>query len=358
MADKELWLWLSGRIKSGNMKMKTLIDRFGSISEVYGASPDRLASVSSLRDADIVGLSDKSLAYSKAVLDECRRKNIRVITPFDGEYPSRLFDIADAPTVLFARGLPLPAEEVPTVGIVGTRNASSEGLDAVSKIAGEVARGGGVVVSGLACGIDTAAAKAALENGGTTVAVFGCGADICYPAENKRLMERIIYNGTVVSEYPPGTRPTRASFPKRNRIISGLSSAVVIGECPERSGALITADYAEKQKRKLFAIPAGVFSQSSGGANLLISGGKAQAVFSGADIEGIKESAPIKKKTETLKGNKARIYDEIEKSPKTPDELIKILSLPPASVLSDLTMLEITGKIRRKPGNIFEIKRI
>lgn len=362
MSDKELWLWLATRIRSGSRKMKALYDAFGSISAIYNAAGGEYAKVASLRDEDAVRLSDKGLSKARKLMSECENKNIRIITPFDGEYPARLFETKNAPTVLFARGLALPAESVPAIGIVGTRRASSEGIDSAAKIAGEVVRGGGVVISGLARGIDTAVARAALENGGSTVAVLGCGVDICYPSENKRLMERIIYNGTVVSEYPPGMRPTRGSFPQRNRIISGLSTAVIIGEAPEKSGALITAEYAERQKRELFAVPAGFFSDNAKGSNALLAQKKAKPVYSGADIPGIREvhsaAPPHEDETPKLAGDEARIFAEIEKSPRTPDELIEALSLPAASVLADLTMLEIKGRIRRRPGNIFEIKRI
>ncbi len=217
-----------------------------------------------------------------------RQKGIRVITPLDPSYPERLSCIYDPPALLFARGGELPAD-LPCVAVVGARRASSYGRWAAQTLGGELARRGVVVVSGAAYGVDGRAHQGCLEAGGVTVAVLGCGIDEAYPREHAGLLRRICSSGCVVSEYPPGEAPLPWRFPHRNRIIAGLSHAVVVVEASEKSGALITADMALEEGREVMAVPGPIGSSLSRGTNRLIQKG-AKLVL---EVEDICEELPF-----------------------------------------------------------------
>ena len=190
----------------------------------------------------------------------------------DSTYPPNLKNIYDAPPVVYLRGEISDADEN-AVAIVGSRKATPYGLKVAEKLAGELSALGITIVSGMARGIDSAAHKGAISAGGRTIAVLGCGVDIVYPCENRQLMNKIIFNGGVLSEYPPGEPPQKLNFPARNRIISGLSKGVIIVEAGQISGALITADFALEQGREVFAVPGNIDSYYSQGTNKLIKQG-------------------------------------------------------------------------------------
>jgi DNA processing protein len=190
----------------------------------------------------------------------------------DTRYPISLASIHDPPATLWARGC-LDALTLPAVAIVGSRSASPYALEVARRLGADLARRGIAIVSGMARGVDAAAHRGALEGGGTTIAVFGCGVDVIYPREHHALAERICECGALVSEFPPATPPLKAHFPQRNRIISGLSLAVVIAEAAERSGSLITADFALEQGRAVLAVPGNVLGGRNYGAHALLRDG-------------------------------------------------------------------------------------
>ena len=215
-------------------------------------------------------LENKSLAMADRVLADCARKNIFIVTMADALYPERLRNIYQPPLLLYGKGaMPLFDEEA-AVAVVGTRSCTPYGIHCAEKLGYELTQQGGMVVSGMAKGVDAAAMKGALRFGGFTCGVLGGGVDVVYPAENRRLYEDIAATGVLLSEYPPQAEPEAWHFPVRNRIISGLSVAAVVVEAPERSGALITAHNAAEQGREVFAVPGPIDAPNSAGCHRLI----------------------------------------------------------------------------------------
>lgn len=282
--NPEKWIWLSLALPFGSLRIKRVISHFGSADAVYASDRETIkAACLSLFSKEIEALADKDLTEAKKIASQCIKKNIRITAWGDPEYPERLWHTDNPPAVLYLKGEPLCVDEKAAVAIVGTRNASSGGEAASEKIAAEIAACGGVVVTGLAKGIDSCAARGALRAGGKVIGVLGCGVDVCYPRGNKRLFTEVENSGTIISEYPPGTEPSRYNFPKRNRIMSGISLGTVVVEAPKRSGALITASLALEQNRDVFAVPGGIFETAAEGSNELIRAG-AIPVMSGFDV--------------------------------------------------------------------------
>ena len=374
----EKWLWLSRALNEGTAKVKHLILHFETIDSLFSATASELKAVRCrLTAGELMRLSDKSLQEVQKIILECRKKDIRIIVPSDREYPERLWNISNPPTVLFAKGKPLDIDNRATVAVVGTRKASKNGAQTAKKFGAEISGCGGLVVTGLARGIDSEAAKGALDAGGDVIAVLGCGVDVCYPQENKKLFADVIKSGTILSEYPPGTRPNAGNFPCRNRIMSGISLGTVVIEAPERSGALITAARALEQNRDVFAAPSGVFESSAVGSNELIRAG-AIPVMSGRDVMeeyrgrygveiSVKSETP-KQKAEAPKvfrfpdgfldkfsGDDRVIMNSIAGEELRPDEIAEKSGLKVQKVLALLTLLEIRGALKQLPGGRFVI---
>lgn len=379
MPDTAKWIWLSEALSKGTHALKPLLAHFKTIDNIYKADTESLRRLfPKLHDKTFESFSSKSLAGAEKIIKDCEKKSIRIITPLCEEYPERLKNIENPPVVLYAKGEKINLDNEAAVAIVGTRKTSREGALAAKKLGREVAEIGGIVVSGLAKGIDALAAEGALEGGGKTVAVLGSGVDICYPPENRRLMARVIENGTVYSEYPPGVRPERSSFPMRNRIISGLSLGTVVVEAPEKSGSLITARYALRENRDVFAVPSDIFNKSAVGSNALLREG-AIPVMSGADIlseyehlfganlnfgtEEEKAEAPgtdtsLESVLERFSEDEAKILRAISGKELTPDEIVRISGVSTSRALSLLTLLEIRGVVIKLPGNKFKLGKI
>jgi DNA processing protein len=274
-------------------------------------------------------------------------------------YPPRLAAIPDPPFGLFVRGGPEGAlsalAERPAVAIVGSRRATSHGAAFARSLARGLAERGAVVVSGLARGIDTAAHEGALDAGGTTIAVLGCGVDIVYPRSNRTLVGRILGEGSLVmSEYWPGTTPAPWRFPARNRIVCGLSDAVVVVEAASRSGALITADFALDMGRPVLAVPGFPGAACSAGCNALIKSGA--AVCEGVDDvvaelpSGAWTQAEAAQHAAPPVGTAGRVYEHLAREPLRPDQLAAALDLPPAEVAGALALLEVEGLALRGEG--------
>ncbi len=280
MSELKYWVWLSTLRGLGAKDKRDLISGFGSPRGVYFA---REWEYKEVINSDISPLLNKDTDVSDRILGICEQKGMTIMTLADGGYPERLRNIYDPPILLYVKGkLPVVDERL-TIGIVGTRNCTPYGIMAAENMAYDIAMGGGVVVSGLAKGIDSAAALGALRGGGKVIGVLGCGIDVVYPASNRELYEDVSFNGALVSEYPPGTAPEGRNFPVRNRIISGLSAGVLVVEAPIKSGALITASAALEQGRDVFAVPGNIDAPSSRGTNELLREG-AMITTSGRDI--------------------------------------------------------------------------
>lgn len=387
MHNEVLWIWLSETLPKGGRTVKTAVNSLRSIKALYEADRERLVKIPGLSEKNIKALEKKNLEKAEKILADCEKNKIRVITPESKEYPGRLKQIVNPPAVLYAKGLPLVADDEISIAIVGTRNASRNGEVSTDRIAYDLAAHGVVIVSGLAKGIDAIASSAALRAGGKTVAVLGSGVDVIYPRENRRLAERIEEQGTIVSEYPPGTQPFKSYFPQRNRIISGLSLGVLIPEAPEKSGSLITAKCALEQDRDVFAVPSGIFEKSAEGTNNLIKQGAIPVTSAGdvlaeyAQVYGDKIKFAPQEKTEkevpavkteskekaisaqrtenvldSFSGDERKIMEALFEGASSVDEIVKKSGLDVPKILASITLLEIRGSIKRLPGNKFKIK--
>ena len=292
------------------------------------------------------------------MLDLKNVQGIKEITTQDENYPRSLREIKDAPEVLYSKG-ELKAEEK-CFAIVGARRCSDYGKQIALEIAGDLAEAGLTIVSGLAPGIDTIAHQATLERKGKTIAVLGTGIDeeSIYPQSNLKLAEKILESGgALVSEYPPGTRGTQFTFPQRNRIISGLSLGVLVVEAKQKSGALITADWARKQRRLVFAIPGSIYFSNSKGCNNLIKNG-AKLAESADDILkelNLQKSDFCIKKTSGETSEENLILNALKEGALDVDEIIKRTGLSAQRAASLLTVLEIKGKIRNLGRNTYAI---
>lgn len=389
------WLWLAqcNEVKDG---VKAALVR-------HFEDPERLffAEKQQILDAEIQGLTGEQtdallvhdLSAAEEVLADCAKAGLQVLTYDSPLYPNRLKAIYDPPIVLYYRGTLPDFDKLPTVAVVGTRHPSVYGRQAAKRLGGEIAGAGGLVVSGLAEGIDGAAMEAALSAGFPAVGVLGCGADVVYPRKHKALFQETERLGCILSEYAPGSPPIGWHFPRRNRIISGLSCGVVVVEAPERSGSLLTAKHALEQGRDVFVVPGNVDMESFRGSNRLLRSG-AIAVSSGRDVmeeydllypEKLlpkqasakpkeKEKLPpvqeapaiLKKKTidngdsppysgqndilQGLSADEQTVMTAIGVGIESVDDVIARTGLPSGKVLGILTMLEIRKKIVRHPG--------
>ena len=413
MSATKYWLWFSG-IKGVRSKAKeALLTHFEHPEKIYFAADAELSKAGKISKAELEQFHIKELGKYDRIIDICHQQNIDIMTIQDAGYPVRLKNISDPPYVLYIKGrLPIMDEEVP-IGIVGTRKATPYGKKMALNLGFEITKGGGYVVSGLAAGIDSAAAEGALRAGGGCVGVLGTAIDVVYPRYNEKLFEDVQAVGALVSEYAPGTEGSPKYFPMRNRIISGLSVGVLVIEAPQKSGALITAARALEQGRDLFAVPGNVDAFNCVGSNELIKE-CAKAVTSGADIlveyEGLypnkikkpragklampKEMArekdleesdsnretghdflklrvPSSKKVidkqenegyidledqlKDLPVDQLKIISVMNKPSMHVDDIIDLCALPAATVLSELTLLELSGYVSQEKGKRFSL---
>jgi DNA processing protein len=350
--ERAYWVVLSMATGIGPVRFQRLLDLCGGARGAWEASELELAAAGlERRTAD----SLRRLRQRTSPQEVARRLaqlGITALTLLDDHYPGNLRQIADAPPVLFARGRLLPDDGL-AVALVGTRRATPYGRAVAERLAGDLAAAGVTVVSGLARGVDTAAHQAALDAGGRTLAVLGNGLDQVYPPENGALARRIAENGTgaLVSEFAPGVPPDAVNFPRRNRIIAGLSRATLIVEAGERSGALITADFALEQGREVLAVPGSIFNAMSVGANQLLRQG-ATPVTSAEDILeaiGASVEAATTMAHDLPEGSpvEATLWRALTGEPRHADELARTLGLSSGEVAATLAMLELKGLARQ-----------
>lgn len=292
---------------------------------------------------------------AKKEIEKCAKLGIKIITIEDEAYPEKLKNIFDPPLCLYYKGA-LPVKDELTIAVVGSRSATAFGKVNAGNISGNLASCGINIVSGMARGIDTHAHLGALKVSGRTTAVLGCGLNIIYPPENKKLMEAIFKNGAVISEFPLDTEPNAWNFPMRNRIISGLSSAVIVVEASDKSGSLITANCALEQGRDVFAMPGNTLSSVAKGVNKLIKEGarlveNAEDIFAELGIEIKAKNIKKEKNIASLTENERKIYSLLEESLNIEEISIKI-DLPINILTSTLTIMESKGIIKKLPGNV------
>ncbi len=284
MADNVYWVWLAECLGPACRDLEALLNQFGSPYEIFSAGESAYYHIPGVSEKTAEKLCRaRSLQHAEQIIEQCSRLGIEILPYGDPAYPARLRTLTDPPTVLYYRGTLPDFDRLVGVAVVGTRSMSEYGGRTAYKISYELASAGAVVISGMALGIDGVAQCAAIAAGGETVAVLGSGVDVVYPADHRTLYGRIIRQGAVISEYPPGTRLLGAHFPVRNRIVSGLSRAVLVVEADLHSGAMITARTALAQGRELFAVPGNIGSFHAEGANALIHAG-ANFVHSTMDI--------------------------------------------------------------------------
>lgn len=331
----------------GPARIARLLSRFQTLSEAWAAPLESLRLVLEPRALSELS-SARRVVEPERWLGDLRQRGIRILHAEHPEYPRLLAEASGRPTVLYIRGH-LTSDDACSVGIVGTRRSTVYGKGVTERISQELAAAGVTVVSGLARGIDAVAHHAALESGGRTVAVLGSGVDVIYPAEHRRLLERILENGAVISEQPPGAKPDAPNFPARNRIISGMSLGVVVIEAPARSGALITANFAADQGREVFVVPGNVGNATSEGTNQLLRDG-ARIVRDGADILedlGIGGSAPSQLSLQLpATPEEARVLNCLGSEPLHIDEIAELSGLPGREVAEALLMMELKGMAR------------
>ena len=344
----------------GQKRFSLIESYFGDLGMAWQASADELRSA---------GLDAKSVEAILALrprislddeLEKLERYKVKVITRNDPAYPPRLKETYEPPPLLYVRGSLIPEDEW-AIAVVGTRRASVYGRQVTEEIAADLARNKITVISGLAKGVDSAAHRAALEAGGRTLAIAGCGLDMVYPSDHVTLARQIMEHGALISEFPLGTRPKPEHFPQRNRIMSGMSLGVLVVEAGETSGALITARWALEQDREVFAVPGSIFSPHSRGANRLIQEG-AKLVRNCADIlEELNLTMAVQqlemKEIVPTTDTEAQVLRYLSKEATHIDDLCRHSGLPIAAVSSTLTMLELKGLAKQAEGMNYVLAR-
>lgn len=375
--DLTTWVALKSVEGVGSVAFRNLLAVYGSPRRVFEAALPELEQAAGLNHKTARNIKDfRGWEQARAELARADREGVSIVTCEDPAYPERLRRIYDPPPLLYIKGS-LDAADIP-VAVVGSRNASPYGRYVTEKLCRELAQRGATVVSGLARGIDTCAHRGALAARGRTIAVMGCGIDVIYPPENRKLHGEIASNGAVVTEFAFGTEPDRPHFPARNRIISGLSLGVLIVEAGEKSGSLITARCALEQNREVFAVPGSIDLPGSRGTNRLLRQG-AKLVESAEDIleeilpqlerppaarpngtEGrvarTENAQPDRPGREALTDNESRLLGFITEKPQDADTLITRTGLAAAEALSLLLSLELKGYIVQLPGKRFTVK--
>lgn len=361
MSDlRQYWVAFSLVKGIGAVRFQALLDYFGD-PQIAWAAPSE-----ALREA---GLSEKvvdNLVQLRSSIDlneimhDLDSKGISILLSSDAEYPKRLMEIDQPPPVLYMRGELIPEDEW-AVAVVGTRRVTAYGRQIAEDVAGSLASQGITVISGLARGVDSISHQAALNAGGRTIAVLGCGLDRIYPPENRQLAENIIAKGALLSDYPPGTPPEASNFPPRNRLISGLSLAVVIIEAGNTSGALITASFAADQGRDVFAVPGNINAPGSKGTNRLILDGAQPLLNPEQLLESLELTMVAEYRTARVAlpddPIEAQLFETLSREPLHIDEIQTRTEIPIEKVTSTLALMELKGMIRQIGGMNYVILR-
>ena len=400
------WIWFAELPDIQLWQKHILLQYFSDPEEIYHARKDAFSIVPDITDAMVNALLNKDLSKAHSILRTCQEKNIYLLSINDAAYPRQLKNTADAPILLYYKGT-LPAlDDTPVIAIVGTRKATTYGMNVARRMGAQIAACGGIVISGGASGNDTMALSGALSCNVPVVAVLAGGVDVVYPKPNTALFAQIAKQGCLISQYPPGTPHYRWNFPVRNRVMSAMSDGVLIVEAPQSSGALITADAALEQGRDVFAVPGNIDVPTCAGSNALLQG-QARPAFSGWDIlkeytalypDKVHKAAPPpavfqetvleKQVAETVKlpkkAEKAQkvpidkeekssysvidkplpplteqekdILSHINRTPRPVDDVISETGIPSQKVLSVLTMLAIKGVVENHPGGLVSRK--
>jgi len=388
------WLWLTNLRGLSNQTRLALLRHFGTPEDIYYADEGEILLTEGITRQQAALLADHDLTAANRILADCQRLNINLLTLQDAAYPSRLKNIYDPPCLLYYKGRMPAFDEEAAIAVVGTRDCTPYGVACAEKLSYGMASGGALIVTGLAAGVDSAAARGALRAGGTVAGVVGNGLDVPYPYENRYLYEDVAAAGVLISEYPPGTRPAASHFPVRNRILSGLALATLVVEAPERSGALISASRALDQGRDVFAVPGPIDDPRCAGSNKLLRDG-AGVVTDAWDIlshyaaryphrirqlrveeprsygepapreapapapatPGAEDHRPLLdlEGDHGLTDDQIRIVKELQEGTLHVDDIIDRTQIPTRRVLSALTMLEIDEIVAQSSGKRFSL---
>jgi DNA processing protein len=340
----------------GRARLDGLLHAFGSAGAALAAPHGALREVPGISAAAATAIREADPAVGQKVLQRTEAEGGAALAPTDHRFPPLLKHIPDAPTLLFAAGrLDLLAQ--PAVAVVGSRSHTRYGAEACRHLAGGLARAGLAVVSGMARGIDAIAHTSALDAGGATVGVLGNGLGVVYPSANRPLYERVASNGCLLTENPPGERPHAGSFPRRNRLISGLARVTVVVEARAKSGALITADCALTQGREVQAVPGPITSPTSVGCNRLIQLGAKPTLGLRDVLEEYGLAAtvdvPAARLPADLTDEERRALAALTNDPEQVDAVARRVGLAAGDVLAVLTSLEIRGLVVQEPGKTF-----
>lgn len=396
------WVWLQQSLGYANSKIRTVLKFYTNIEDFYTGGEREWILCGCFSRAEISALESNTIEAAEEILKKCENLGYKVITIVDDDYPLLLKEIYNPPAVLYVNGDISILKNKLSIAMVGTRNSTPTGVQTAFTISAELASNDIVVVSGGAMGIDSASHKGALQVGGKTICVLGCGINYNYLLRNAEMRRQAAENGAVVSEYPPDTPPTRYSFPQRNRIISGISHGTVIVEAGEKSGSLITANLALEQNRDVFAVPGNITNATSFGTNKLIKFGAIPVTDTNDILEqydgyGVDRSEstrenigaykdvindiPVKKniaqqpevdsinKPNEIKNAKPKlsvdlsdcsngadtVYNIIKDTPVSIDDMVNKTNFSVSKVMQLLTELEILQYIERKSGGVYDV---
>ena len=348
--DLKYWVSFSKIPGIGRVKIDLLLKHFGNLANAWKAKNIELNTIGIDEKLTTAIAQGKNTIMPDREIENLEKYQVKAIPYLAPQYPKRLLEINDYPPILFVRGSLLPSDEL-SIAVVGTRRVSVYGRQVTEEIVTDLVQSNVTIISGLAKGIDSIAHKTALEINGRTISVFASGLDIVYPSENLQMAKRIMENGALISEYPLGTKPKAENFPRRNRIMSGLSLGVLVIEAGEKSGALITADQALSQNREVFAVPGSIFSPYSKGTNKLIQQG-AKLVKNYMDIleelnlVNIATQLEVKDLLQVDPGE-AILLENLSAEPKHIDEICRVSGLSAQIVGSRLAILELKGIIKQ-----------
>jgi len=356
--NSALILALAALGKIGPVKIKIILAQAETPVDILTWDIPRLAAIPGI-GSELAGRikQELDLDYGKKLVEWADKSGYEIVTLADNDYPEPLRELYDPPPFLFLKGKILE-RDLRAVAMVGSRGATEYGRTTAANIAGDLSRHGVTIISGMALGIDTASHRGALAAGGRTIAVLGSGIDVIYPRENRSLYAQISENGAVISEFLPKTDPNPGHFPRRNRIIAGLSRAVIVIEAGEKSGALLTADMALAYGRELFAVPGHVSSPVSAGAHELLKSG-ANVLTSADDIFSVLPElkndyiAPRKPVVADLTDGERRILERLSTSPIQMDTLVRECRISIGDAASYLLSLELRGLVKQLSGKRF-----
>lgn len=358
-SEREAYLTLALIPGIGPSRMLALLDRFDTPSGALSAPLEVLRTVSGLSDAAAIGIGSASRAAAQRAITALDAIGGSLLLPPDAEFPVSLLQIPDPPLCLFALGK-LEALAQPAVAVVGSRDHSAYGAEVCRGVARAAAQAGIVVVSGMARGLDAVAHAGALEGSGLTIGVLGNGLDVTYPTGNRALYAQVVEKGLLLTEFPPGYRPTAGSFPQRNRLISGLARVTVVVEAAISSGALQTAGCAADQGRDVMAVPGPITSPVSAGTNRLIRDGAAPLL----ELDDLLAHFPEAGRSATpnaaaepgaLAPVEGRIVNALWAGPRKVEELVEASDAPVWAALDALSALELGGRVRQEAGGLYRL---